>query len=718
MSRFSLAGERGLTLIELLAVMSIIGILSAIIVPAVTGSTSEGRDIQGLQDVTSVQSSAIDFFTAQNNAPTLSKRSSDIATSIVDPLGASLNAPEPVIETTSSAWPEKFVTDVYESEPPTSGSPTEGVVLRVTLLDSTGRAITEQQILELFTAIDFDVLTGDTPVELDPRSAGFLQARPANRNKTAADGLFRSFLWLFEKKSTAASAVAEDALQVVVFQLAEARPVSDQQFELVYEPLTPFTVEPPERDTTAPMAAGVSLSPDTVDFTGGPTPITVTLELSDDLSGIAGWIVELESPSGDLPLVVGVPALVSGTLLDGTFEESVILPAFSEIGAWTVRSASVTDQSGNVTSVSGAIIDLGSFDVGLAVFEPNLGTRLNLLDDDSASVPPGFAFSFLGTAHTDVFVNSNGTLTFGGPSTDFVEDATVFTSALQPTIAPFWDDLNPGGEFGVVVPPRRGRHLQLRWCGGGHDIRGGQCRPERVDVGLCSLASERYGRSAGRKRRRRQTGPGLARRVRPAQLGPLLPEGPRLVQRGRPGLQLHTDPGGRVAPGCRRRRDRAKRYAGLRHADRLWRLHLGRNRFDSTAGTGQRVCELSPARETGDNLERGARGPRHRLQHRPGLPVRQRQDPGDLQWDSCDDAIVGVSPGTTGDFIQVDYSADAPFSTSGTTGIFEEFDGPVGPDTTGEDLPGVKPFDLDGKVLTFVPNPAGGYTVSIFNLTP
>ena len=452
MSRFSLAGERGLTLIELLAVMSIIGILSAIIVPAVTGSTSEGRDIQGLQDVTSVQSSAIDFFTAQNNAPTLSKRSSDIATSIVDPLGASLNAPEPVIETTSSAWPEKFVTDVYESEPPTSGSPIEGVVLRITLLDSTGRAITEQQILELFTAIDFDVLTGDTPVELDPRSAGFLQARPANRNKTAADGLFRSFLWLFEKKSTAASAVAEDALQVVVFQLAEARPVGDQQFELVYEPLTPFTVEPPERDTTAPTAAGVSLSPDTVDFTGGPTPVTVTLELSDDLSGIAGWIVELESPSGDLPLVVGVPALASGTLLDGTFEESVILPAFSEIGAWTVRSASVTDQSGNVTSVSGAIIDLGSFDVVLAAFEPNLGTRLNLLDDDSASVPLGFAFSFLGTAYTDVFVNSNGTLTFGGPSTDFVEDATVFTSALQPTIAPFWDDLNPGVSLGQSFP--------------------------------------------------------------------------------------------------------------------------------------------------------------------------------------------------------------------------------------------------------------------------
>ena len=85
---------------------------------------------------------------------------------------------------------------------------------------------------------------------------------------------------------------------------------------------------------------------------------------------------------------------------------------------------------------------------------------------------------------------------------------------------------------------------------------------------------------------------------------------------------------------------------------------------------------------------------------------------------TSDDAIVGLSPGTTGDFIQVDYSGDSPFDTSGTTGIYEEFDGPIGPDSTGEDLPGVTPFDLDGKVLTFVPNPAGGYTVSVFDLTP
>ena len=718
MSRISLAGERGITLIELLAVMSIIGILAVIVVPAVTGTTSESRDVQGLQDVTSVQSAAIEFFTAQNSSPTISRRNSDIVTSIVDPLGGSLNAPEPVTAIINNAWPEKFVTDVYESELPVSGSPTEGVVRQVTLLDSTGRAITEQQILELFTAIDFDVLTGDTPVELDSRSAVFLLKRPANVKNTIADGLFRSFLWLFEKKSTAASAVEGDARQVVVFQLVEARPVGEDQFELVYEPLTPFTVEPPEKDTTAPTVAGVSLSPDTVDFTGGPTPITVTLELSDDLSGIAGWIVELESPSGDLLLVVGVPALVSGTLLDGTFQESVVLPAFSEIGAWTVKSASVTDQSGNVTSVSGAIIDLGNFDVILAAFEPNLGSRLNLLDDDSASVPLGFAFPFLGVTYTDVFVNSNGTLTFGGPNTDFAEDATVFTSALQPTIAPFWDDLNPGVSLGQSFP--LGEVDIYSFVGAAGTTITAEIDADRSGSTLDSVLSLLD-----------DTGAVLAENDDSAGLGRdsrvefVLPSSGLFFLRVRDsfneggqafsytltleGASAPVAAGGEIEPN-----DTPASATPIAFGASISGVidsavpQAQANVFVNSLLPGRLVVTwngVPEAPDTGSNTVQAF-----------------LFDSGKIQviynGISSDDAIVGVSPGTTGDFIQVDYSADAPLSTSGTTGVYEEFDGPIGPDSTGEDLPGVRPFDLDDKVLTFVPNPAGGYTVSIFDLTP
>jgi hypothetical protein len=76
-----------------------------------------------------------------------------------------------------------------------------------------------------------------------------------------------------------------------------------------------------------------------------------------------------------------------------------------------------------------------------------------------------------------------------------------------------------------------------------------------------------------------------------------------------------------------------------------------------------------------------------------------------------DDSIVGVSP-ANGTSVMVDWSVEAPFSTSGPVAVFEEFDGPNGPDSGGGDV-GELPFDLDGRVLRFVPNASGGYDVEL-----
>ena len=83
---------------------------------------------------------------------------------------------------------------------------------------------------------------------------------------------------------------------------------------------------------------------------------------------------------------------------------------------------------------------------------------------------------------------------------------------------------------------------------------------------------------------------------------------------------------------------------------------------------------------------------------------------------TSDDAIVGLAPFEADGFVEVDFSVDTPFSTSAPVAIFEEFDGPEGPDASGEDAPGTKPFDLDGHVLTFAPNIDGGYDVKLFDL--
>jgi len=72
------------------------------------------------------------------------------------------------------------------------------------------------------------------------------------------------------------------------------------------------------------------------------------------------------------------------------------------------------------------------------------GTALVLADDaSSAALPLGFAFTFYGVDKNEVFVGSNGLLTFGAGSTAFSN--TFLPSAVTPNdvIAPFWDDFNP-----------------------------------------------------------------------------------------------------------------------------------------------------------------------------------------------------------------------------------------------------------------------------------
>lgn len=75
---------------------------------------------------------------------------------------------------------------------------------------------------------------------------------------------------------------------------------------------------------------------------------------------------------------------------------------------------------------------------------PPLGQRLNQGDDTFVNVPfgGGFTFTFYGVTYNNVFVNSNGNLTFNVGNTDFTPTVTEFTNG-PPRIAPIWDDFNP-----------------------------------------------------------------------------------------------------------------------------------------------------------------------------------------------------------------------------------------------------------------------------------
>jgi hypothetical protein len=75
------------------------------------------------------------------------------------------------------------------------------------------------------------------------------------------------------------------------------------------------------------------------------------------------------------------------------------------------------------------------------------GALVDLGDDDTIEVPLAKPFSFQGAARNSVFVNSNGSVSFGAGDTDF--DATVPNFlAGPPRISSLWTDLDPTGSLG------------------------------------------------------------------------------------------------------------------------------------------------------------------------------------------------------------------------------------------------------------------------------
>ena len=88
----------------------------------------------------------------------------------------------------------------------------------------------------------------------------------------------------------------------------------------------------------------------------------------------------------------------------------------------------------------GAPFDEGRYVLDLQVLD---GLPLTLGDDTSVELSGfGFAIPFAGENYTSVFVNSNGNITFGAPSSDFSESISDFENG-PPRAAPLWDDLSP-----------------------------------------------------------------------------------------------------------------------------------------------------------------------------------------------------------------------------------------------------------------------------------
>jgi hypothetical protein len=108
----------------------------------------------------------------------------------------------------------------------------------------------------------------------------------------------------------------------------------------------------------------------------------------------------------------------------------------------------------------GPPFDGGRYVLDLQVFD---GLPLPLSDDGSINLSGfGFAIPFAGTDYTDVFVNANGSVTFGAPSADFSESVFDFLNGA-PRAAPLWDDLNPSAGGLVLASTDFATELTITW---------------------------------------------------------------------------------------------------------------------------------------------------------------------------------------------------------------------------------------------------------------
>jgi hypothetical protein len=187
--------------------------------------------------------------------------------------------------------------------------------------------------------------------------------------------------------------------------------------------------------------AASALSGDRTDSTSQADPLTGTYRLNGLTPG-AQYAV-----------------FVDGILAGGFSTPPVTLPGPEEFhDAGESNNVTTPDDPVVYTPVSAAAGGVAQdVDVVFNAFRP--GEALPVGDDGFVELFPPFSFEVCGQEFASVFVNANGSLTFGAPSTDFSESVVELlggrggTSSLlaPPRVAALWDDLNAGPGGGGTV---------------------------------------------------------------------------------------------------------------------------------------------------------------------------------------------------------------------------------------------------------------------------
>lgn len=130
-----------------------------------------------------------------------------------------------------------------------------------------------------------------------------------------------------------------------------------------------------DSDTTPPTLVKLTIDPAAIDTSDGLRTVTVTMEITDDVSGVdfsalppGYWALGIYPSAGNFIRICSNPVLQDGgTPLNGTWISECSFPQFSQAGTWTLSGPTLPDAAGNLVTLQPADLASMGFPTGVAL---------------------------------------------------------------------------------------------------------------------------------------------------------------------------------------------------------------------------------------------------------------------------------------------------------------------------------------------------------------
>lgn len=212
-------------------------------------------------------------------------------------------------------------------------------------------------------------------------------------------------------------------------------------------------------DTTPPVVTSFSFTPTVVNTTTGSATVTVTAQITDNLSGVGGdgAGVLFLSPSGTQRFGCNM-TLISGTDLNGTWQCTATAAAFSEAGTWTVSYVFAYDNVGNEQLYYSSQLQSLGFPVQLVVDSGTFVAVASSISPSSYGQPVTFTATVAssnGNTPTGTVNFNDDSTTIGSGTVNASGMATFTTSSLAVTtnsiVADYLGDSNNPAQDSVAL---------------------------------------------------------------------------------------------------------------------------------------------------------------------------------------------------------------------------------------------------------------------------